>query len=247
LVYKKCYSLIKPEDIKNSKSTPPIKCNTCGFIFRPNIYNYIGRKTGCFNCSIGEKWTFERLIRELGSAHREDINYSLIKPENIKNNKSRAPVKCNKCGYEWKVIIASIIYQKSGCPQCQLSNGEKECARILTRLGIKYRIQVCFEENKILKYDFWFMIDEEGYLLEWDGIQHFKIVVHFHANRETFLESQNRDIFKTKTAIENGYNVIRIDYTQLNNAEYHIKKAIELGKELYLSNSELYSWLTEKL
>lgn len=39
-------------------------------------------------------------------------------------------------------------------------------------------------------------------------------------------DSHKRDILKTKVAIEEKYIMIRIDYTQIKNIQYHIEKAI---------------------
>lgn len=75
------------------------------------------------------------------------------------------------------------------------------------------------------------------------GIQHFKISAIFHDGIEKFYEQQETDKRKTEKAIEEGYNFIRIDYTQLNNVNFHIKQALKLKQTLYLSMPELYEYI----
>ena len=37
-----------------------------------------------------------------------------------------------------------------------------------------------------------------------------------------------------------GYHVIRIDYTQINEVEYHIKEAISKKENIYLNKQSMY-------
>ena len=38
--------------------------------------------------------------------------------DGYENTTSRVEMTCSECGYAWKPIIASIIYQETGCPSC---------------------------------------------------------------------------------------------------------------------------------
>lgn len=239
-------SLVKSGDIENSRSRAEIICNICQNKWNPSIFNFIYKKSGCSICNVGEKWTYNRFMKEAKEIHGDKYDYSLIK-EDIKNSKSEFEIICD-CGNKWKVCLQDHIYNKTGCTNCQSSKGEKECKRILNEIfKLKCKTQVYFEEYKNLRYDIQFMSDGEGWMLEFDGRQHFEIIEYFKMTQESFLAAQQRDIIKTRNAIEFGYNVIRIDYNQIKNIEYHIRKALKLGKELYISNEEMYKWLVDRI
>lgn len=57
---------------------------------------------------------------------------------------------------------------------------------------------------------------------------------------EEFLDRQMGDVEKSNIAISEGYRIIRIDYTQINNIEYHIQLAFKLEQSIYFSTPILY-------
>lgn len=59
-------------------------------------------------------------------------------------------------------------------------------------------------------------------------------------------KKQQIDIMKTVSAIIEGYHMIRIDYTQINNISSHIEQAFLLKQKLYLSTPKLYGYLYQK-
>ncbi|MEO6067391.1 MAG: hypothetical protein ABIQ41_05365, partial [Gemmatimonadales bacterium] len=65
----------------------------------------------------------------------------------------------------------------------------------------------------------------------------------FHINEEEFHNKQQIDTLKTQHAIRSGYCVIRIDYTQINEIESHLEKAIALKGETYFSTPLMYSYI----
>ena len=44
-----------------------------------------------------------------------------------------------------------------------------------------------------------------------------------------------------------GYNIIRIDYTQINNIQHHIINTLTNSQKLYVSSLDLYSWLLNSI
>ena len=76
------------------------------------------------------------------------------------------------------------------------------------------------------------------------GRQHFEYIDYFHKVEDDFKYRQAVDRVKTMYAINNGFNVIRIDYTQKNNVQYHLNLALEKKDLLYVSTFSLYQgWL----
>lgn len=65
--------------------------------------------------------------------------------------------------------------------------------------------------------------------------------------KRTLEDSQQRDIQKTKVAIQENYLMIRIDYTQIKNIQYHIEKAIQENNTIYYSTPELYQYIIDNI
>jgi len=67
-------------------------------------------------------------------------------------------------------------------------------------------------KNVLLEFDIG--IVSEKLLVEYNGIQHYIYPNFFHHTREAFNEQVSRDELKTKLAIENGWKVLAIKYTE---------------------------------
>ena len=89
--------------------------------------------------------------------------------------------------------------------------------------------------------------NELKYVIEFDGIQHFKFIEFFHKDIKNFITRQETDIFKTIVALKNDYNIIRIDYKQIDNIEFHICEAFKLKNTTYFSTPGLYTYITNRL
>ena len=159
---------------------------------------------------------------------------------------------CGVCDYHWSSQINSRCKYGGGnnCPQCSSSKGETKIQTIFERLNIEFKLQYILEELPRKKFDFFIKYNNKRILLEYDGMQHFYYVSFFHKNADKFIERRNIDILKTKTALENNYYLIRIDFEELNNIE-HIREALQYFQTtpnwLYLSNTTTYDWLIDAL
>lgn len=77
-----------------------------------------------------------------------------------------------------------------------------------------------------------------------DGGQHFQFDTHFHESIKYLNYKQNIDRLKTHSAFGFGYRLIRIDYTQINDIGQHIINSVQMYGKLYLSNPQMYIYLT---
>lgn len=64
------------------------------------------------------RWTLERFLERAYEIHGDKYNYSAITPDHINGYRSKVPLTCNTCSYEWTPTINDHIYCKSGCPSC---------------------------------------------------------------------------------------------------------------------------------
>ena len=237
-------SQICEDDVVNRGSRLPFSCYTCGYEWETSLNNMVNGETGCSRCSGNEPITYDIFLERIDT--RLDIDFSLTRERHIDNgNKSRLKCRCVECQHVWRPSFKDVFGKhQSGCPSCCSSKGEKEVKKYLEDHNIQHEREVTLESLPRKRYDFRFVHEEIGYLLEFDGIQHFEQIDYFHREEDSFEEGQRVDRRKTRHALRNGYRLIRIDYTQVDNVPRHIRRALRSEKDLYLSSPELYSYLS---
>jgi Zn finger protein HypA/HybF involved in hydrogenase expression len=234
------YSQVTSDMIINSHSKIPVTCRNCSHNWKVTIANHINHRTGCPRC-FRTVWTLSVLMERATEIHGDLYDYSSINESDIQNTKSKVQVICKQCNHRWLVTIGSHIYSSSGCPCCRSSKGERKIMTYLNSKGITYQSQFRIVSLPTRRYDFGFYYNSKWFIIEYDGSQHFEYVPYFHVDIEDFLNDQSIDHLKTQNALQEGYCVIRIDYTQLSNIPYHIDRALEMMSHLYLSTPEMYA------
>jgi very-short-patch-repair endonuclease len=125
-----------------------------------------------------------------------------------------------------------------------VSAGEQKVIEILSQLQLSYQHQYRILEVKKRTYDFMFAWNQQNYIIEVDGAQHFKDIEHF---KSTAKEQHINDIIKQILALHYGFKVIRIHYKDIDNFYHHLVMALshlELHK-VYYSSPEHYTWMSE--
>ena len=100
------------------------------------------------------------------------------------------------------------------------SKGEKEITKLLIENNINFKQEISFnnlKDKKLLRYDFGIYNNENNllYLIEFDGIQHFKITGG-RGTPEALRKTQEHDKIKNQWCKDNNIPLIRIPYTRLN-------------------------------
>lgn len=154
-------------------------------------------------------------------------------------------VKCNTCSHSWRTTMLKHLDRRSRCSQCKkhrkVSRGEASCKRYLEKRGIKYEEQYVLPSLPGMRYDFFFLWRDKGYVLEYDGKQHFQYVKFFHKDTDGFKKCLKRDMLKVYAALSEGLGVIRIDFTNRRKIISRINEALSFPSgNLYLSNPDLY-------
>ena len=241
------YSRVTNEHIRGNKSRIPVRCTLCNYSWNPTIICHLNRN--CPGCAGQAPWTLERFLSKAREIHTDRYNYSQVTEKHIRTCTSYVPIKCTVCDYVFNPTISNHIFKKSGCPQCNRSHGELACQSVLDILGIKYKSEYIVNTLPRKRFDFIFMYQGKYYILEFDGIQHFEYTPHFHSNEYEFQRKQRTDI-KSKHALRSGCNLIRIDYTQMNNVEFHIRNALASLDDtyrVYYSNIQMYNYIVSVL
>jgi hypothetical protein len=123
------------------------------------------------------------------------------------------------CGNLHIVGTTDFVKGKVQSCGCLLSKGEAKITKILTQNNIKFVKQYSFKDLRGLNkshYSFDFAIlntnNELKYLIEYDGIQHFKKDHQFIEG--DYEKIQRRDKDKNEYCLKNNIPLIRIPYTQ---------------------------------
>jgi formylmethanofuran dehydrogenase subunit E len=236
------YSLVKYE---NAINLVKIICKKCENIFEQLPNNHLNGQ-GCIQCSHKEtadklRKTKEQFVIDSIKIYGLDkYDYSFV---NYINSATKVKIKCNSCGEIFLQKPNNHLQGYVGCKNCQvISKGEEKLKKIFGLLGVEYEPQFTLTIIPNRKYDFYVIIDGQNYVIEYDGIQHFKYTTFF----KTSLEDQHIiDIQKTYLAIRSGYKVLRISYKKYKTLEATFKEALEIpkDKDLYLSDPDMYQWL----
>lgn len=123
------------------------------------------------------------------------------------------------CGGELDVLSYSLTGGTTMSCGCLKSKGEFIIAKILTDNNIPFVKQKSFndlrsEKGGVLKFDFY--VIDKGYLIEYDGEQHYAYSESGWNTKEHFEEAKCRDELKDKYCTRHNIPLIRIPYTIVN-------------------------------
>ena len=195
------------------------ECLDCGFkgVIRETS---IEKGTGCSCCSsrqsvlgINTIWDTDRWMVDLGISEEDAKMHTKCSDKFIK-------VCCPLCSRSKHMIISNIYKYKSICCVCQdgKSYPNKFMYSVLEQLKVDFETEKSFDwcyyatsdnNKKRGVYDFYFELGSNKYIVEMDGLQHFKETYY---SKDMFIEGRRfSDIEKDRLAYSKGINVIRVD------------------------------------
>ena len=134
-------------------------------------------------------------------------------------------MKCNKCGKYYTTQLGYILLsQKFTCNDCSYSaapssSGDLYVKEILDKIdGITYKEQYTFEDCKdkyVLRFDFAVFSNNHLYLIEWDGIQHFK-PFEYYGGIKKYKDIIKKDSIKNTYCSKHNIPLLRIKYNDKN-------------------------------
>ena len=217
---KKYFPKIEFEILNFGSSYEPItvKCKKCGLIKTyantQNLYNL----THYCNCDI-EKYSIEELTKMLPITVREEFE---ILNEIASTANDKIKVRHKDCGFIFETKIPYLKFKDINCPQCQrkYSKGEKAIRKYLEKNKLNFETQYHFSNTEIVKLSFDFKVNFNNkiYLIEFQGIQHFKPVEWF-GGEERYKKQIKYDNEKKIFCKKNNYIFIEILYSDLDNID----------------------------
>lgn len=228
---------LTPYTDNHSKVLIDFKCK----IHKPDYKSVVGYKhdCGCPNCS---KRVVTIGINDMATTAPEMIKYLHNKDDAFlysKGSTKKILFECPNCHTLKTDSPANVNYFGFSCPSCSdgISYPNKFMYHCLKQLNIKFDVEKQFEwckfpniKNKnatnVGRYDF--VIPNKKIIIEMDGgLGHGNDSLDRTSKENLYI-----DAMKDKLALENGYNVIRIDcnYGKLSNRKQFIMKNILSSK-----------------
>ena len=159
-------------------------------------------------------------VKELGGWNASDLTgqrfgrlIAKYPTEERKNNCVVWHCECD-CGGHKEVASTNLITGATKSCGCLGSKGEEKIFSLLKENNIDFETQKSFDDckfKKVARFDFYI---KDFYLVEYDGIQHFKI--HGWNTEEKLADTIRRDQYKNQWCKENNIPLIRIPYTKLD-------------------------------
>lgn len=206
---------------KDSRSSVLIICLKHGK-FEQRANDHL-QGAGCSKCKIenlpqNQFKSQAQWIEEANEIHDNKFDYSKVI---YKGWLEKVIIICPKHG-EFEQQAGSHL-QGFGCPVCKESQGEKKIRKYLDLNNIEYILQ--YKSNdcrhiRVLPFDFY--LPAYNLLIEFDGIQHYKLVELF-GGIPTFELIKLKDKIKTQYTIDNNIKLLRISYLEIDNIETILK------------------------
>lgn len=216
------YRLIEPEKYTSMNKPVLLKCTKCGTYLKETP-----RQASCSTCrvcSISNKKSLKTRKIEVSQYSRDSL-FLIDMDDN-----GTGYFKCNR-GHLFHRKISTMIVDKQECPLCNISSkGEDNIQKYLISRSIPYVTQKVFstcKDKNTLPFDFY--IDNK-FLVEFDGIQHFKKVPFFNQKGDSLQKRVRRDNIKSQWAINNEIPLLRISYKDIDKVDDILKNKLdELG------------------
>ena len=116
---KKHISFSKFEWTTAKKTRVQCKCNICEYSWPASYTNLVYNEgTGCPSCSGNLKISYARRCKNLQQcADIEELEF-LERIPNTSLKETKPKTRCLKCQNVWRPSYPSLVYRKSGCPDC---------------------------------------------------------------------------------------------------------------------------------
>lgn len=153
--------------------------------------------------------TTQEFIEKAKQVHDDRYDYSKVDYYNIT---TPVTIICPIHG-EFKQSPSSHLYQKSGCPKCKQSKGEREVEQFLkeNKITFIYQYSIKYSLNKKGKTYIDFYLPDYNIFIEYNGMQHYIPIKHFGGELK-FYEQVQRDSYVRNYCKENNIKLIEIKY-----------------------------------
>lgn len=152
-------------------------------------------------------------------------------------------VEC-EFGHKWDTIPHNVMANGNWCPVCRESHGERLLRHLLQKHNVQFQAEKVHPLLPKYFYDFYFVHNGKEFYIEYDGGQHFQRVKFYCSTEEDYQYRREIDVIKTRTVIETGGYIVRLDHTLSDEeVEIHLLQAVNGNERFYVSNEAMYYWI----
>lgn len=215
------YTLLSPmEDIEEYKSYIRYICPKHGEN-KIRVGNLLSGKR-CMKCCHEKSSERNRFDCNHVEKMVSDCGGTLLNKEDYINNSTRnLRITCPRCGKEF--VTSLVLFTQHGgqlCNDCyrKESVGELRIRQYLEDNSISYEREKWFpdcRDHHPLPFDFY--LNDSNTIIEFDGKQHFYNAGKFFHSSYSLDICKKHDEIKTKYCEDNGINLIRIPYWDIDN------------------------------
>lgn len=234
---------------KGTKDDPYLLyCNICGGNFEANrkalqtaYYIRKKEKIKCNWCPICNGGKCVKGINDIATIRKDLVKYfvNLMDAEKFSTGShKRVKLKCPDCGKIKESTVADLCAKGFSCNYCsdKVSFPNKICRNLIIQLPVdEYDFEFVDTWTQNKRYDCYFRYKNKKYLIEIDGEQHIK-----NTSWSSKQWQEENDKLKTKLALENGYNLIRIK--AYHSTFEYIKQSIFESELSNIFNLDLVEW-----
>lgn len=234
--------------------------NKCGYhIWQTTVNHRNIAGTGCPYCcnrTICEcRCNSLEILNPLLSSEWHPTRNGDLTPRHVSIGSGRKVWWLCSRNHKWEATISER--SKYSCPHCNSSSGEAIIEQLLDLNNIKYSMQEKISINTekymrkdlyddfrdlkvkkklMLKFDFY--IPDTNWVIEFDGLQHFKPVKHF-GGEEQYRRQRLYDKFKNDYCRYNNLRLLRIHYDDMGEIEDLLR--FVMRKSNYNPINQVYS------
>lgn len=166
---------------------------------------------GCSKCAKKKQGpkrkTLQEFINKAQEIHNNKYNYNNT---NYINSYTKVIITCPIHG-DFEQKPASHL-QGIGCPKCNASKGEIIIKNFLESKQLKFQYQKGIKyKNLSIRVDFYLEINNNKYIIEYNGEQHYKPINHFGGEKQFKKQCYRDNILKEYCNI-NNITLIEIKY-----------------------------------
>jgi hypothetical protein len=234
---KKPFEFIRGDYFGNEEKSLYFKCDKCEQVWDTN-WGIIFMGCGCPFCGN------IRVGNNTLGKDRPDLvdewNYSKngnITPYDVRPLSNKSVWWVCKKGHEWKIEISNrngkLPRNRTNCPVCNFSKGERKINNFLLENNIKFITQKRFlncKNKKPLPFDFY--LPEINTLVEYDGQQHFYPVRFGNISEDDSIDNlvtvRKNDEIKRMFCEKERINLVRISYCDFDNIDDILKNVFNL-------------------
>ncbi|AYV77057.1 MAG: DUF2726 domain-containing protein [Barrevirus sp.] len=213
-------------------------------------YNAFRDGHRCWDCGIKKTADSRRLTLQEVQDFFKQNNCTLLSTTYV-NNSSPLEYIC-VCGNKSTICFSS--FQQGHRCGCIRSKGETMLAQILDKLKLEYTRQHTYPDCRnvyCLPFDFYVYYNGRIFLIEFDGLQHFKFVERF-GGADGFAQRIEHDHIKNTYCIDNDIPILRISSKEIDNMDFILKIYMGLidnniAPPITFTNKKLYENMKNKI